>query len=82
MDMDLHEIEQMISLALKAQDSLLGRDTVPAFSKCRRKMRKWVSFCTHDLLKRVRALRAELYPQEFVKAPVLTLVRPQPDQSA
>jgi hypothetical protein len=41
-----------------------------------------LSFCVFDLLKRVEALKASLYPTECAKAPKLTLVRSPPDLSA
>jgi hypothetical protein len=41
-----------------------------------------LSFSVYDILKRVRALRAEMRSPESAKAPVLTLVRSRSDLSA
>ena len=41
-----------------------------------------LSFSVFDLQKRVGALRAEPFPRESAKAPVVTLIRSRPDLSA
>jgi hypothetical protein len=75
----LHEIEQMVLVAIGAQESLMGSDTAPGIFQMPAWDSELLSFSVFDLLKRVRALRADLYPPESAKAPVLTLVRPRPD---
>jgi hypothetical protein len=93
MDMDevdgsLHEIEQMVLVAVNAHESLTGSDTAPGFFQLPAEDSELLSFSVYDLLKRVRALRAEMHPPhraampEGAKAPVLTLIRSQPDLSA
>jgi hypothetical protein len=78
-DCSLHEIEQMLLFALKAQDSFLGGDTARhGFFQIPAEDAELLSFSVHDLLKRVRALRADIYPPERAEARVLTLVRGTP----
>jgi hypothetical protein len=61
-DGSLHEIEQMVLVALNAHLSLEGSDTAPGFFQMPAEDSELLSFSVHDLLKRVRALRAELFP--------------------
>jgi hypothetical protein len=81
-DTSLHEIEQMVLVAVGAQESLFASDTAPGFFQMPKPDCEMLSFSVFDILKRVRSLRSELYPRESAKVPVLTLVRPQPDLSA
>jgi hypothetical protein len=59
----------------------MGSDTAPGFFQMPAEDSGLLSFSVYDLLKRVRALRAELQPPESAKAPVLTLIRRTPDLS-
>ena len=81
-DGSLHEIEQMVLVAVNAHESLMGSDTAPGFFQMPAEDSELLSFSVYDLLKRVRALRAELHQPESAKAPVLTLIRSRPDLSA
>jgi hypothetical protein len=74
-DGSLHEIEQMVLIAVGAHESMMGSDTAPGFFQMPEEDAELLSFSVYDLLKRVRALRAELRAPESAKAPVLTLVR-------
>jgi hypothetical protein len=74
-DVSLHEIEQMALVAVNAHESLVGSDTAPGFFQMPAEEPELLSFSVYDLLKRVRALRAELQPPEAAKARVLTLIR-------
>jgi len=80
-DGSLHEIEQMVLVAVNAHESLSGSDSI-GFFQMPAEDAELLSFSVYDLLKRVRALRAELHQPESAKAPVLTLVRSRPDLSA
>ena len=81
-DGSLHEIERMVLVAIGAQESLMGSDTSPGFFQMPAQDSELLCFSVFDLLKRVRALRAEMHPPEAAKAPVLTLIRSRPDLSA
>jgi hypothetical protein len=73
-DCSLHEIEQMVLVAVGAHESL-SSDTTPGFFQMPEEDSELLSFSVYDILKRVRALRAELQPPEAAKASVLTLIR-------
>ena len=86
MDMDqidgaLHEIQQMVLVAIGAQESLMGGDAAPGLFQMPAQDAEMLGFSVFDILKRVRALRESLYQPEPAKAPVLTLIRSQPDLS-
>jgi hypothetical protein len=81
-DLTLHEIEQMTLVAINAHESLVGSDTAPGFFQMPAQDSELLSFSVFDILKRVRALRAELHPRESAKAPVLTLIHSRPNLSA
>jgi hypothetical protein len=66
----LHQIEQMALVAVKVHESLTGSDTAPRFFQMPAEDSELLSFSIYDLLKRVRALRAELEPPESATAPV------------
>jgi hypothetical protein len=74
-DGSLHEIEQMVLVAVNAHESLLGSDTAPGFFQMPAEDSNLLSFSVYDLLKRVRALRAELRSPESTNPPVLALIR-------
>jgi hypothetical protein len=78
----LFEIEQMVLVAVSAQESLFASDTDSEIFQMPKPDCEMLSFSVFDILKRVRSLRSELYPWESAKVPVLTLVRPLPDLSA
>jgi len=65
----------MALVAVNAHESLMGSDTTPGFFQMPEEDSELLSFSVYDLLKRVRALRAEMRSPESAKAPVLTLVR-------
>jgi hypothetical protein len=71
----LHEIEQMVLVAVNDHESLLGSDTAPGFFQMPAEDSNLLSFSVYDLLKGVRALRAELRSPESANPPVLTLIR-------
>jgi hypothetical protein len=71
-DNSLHKIEQMVLVAVNAHESLMGSDSAPGFFQMPAEDSELLSFSVYDLLKRVRALRAELQHPETAKAPVLS----------
>ena len=75
LDNALHEIAQMVLVAVNAHDTLMASDSAPGFFQIPEKESELLSFSVYDLLKRVKALRAELKAPESAKAPVLTLNR-------
>jgi hypothetical protein len=81
-DLSLHEIEQMVLVSLGAQESIFGSDARPGFFEMPEADAEMLAFAILDLQKRVKALRADLYPRESAKAPVLTLIPSRPDLSA
>jgi hypothetical protein len=82
LDNALHEIEQMVLVAVNAHESLMASDSDPGFFQIPEGESELLSFSVYDLLKRVRALKADLRQPESAKAPVLTLIRPRPNLSA
>jgi hypothetical protein len=82
-DYALHEITQMVLVAIGAHESLMGMEADPGIFQMPARDAEMLSFSVFDLQKRVEALRASLYPAaQLAKAPVLTLVRSVPDLSA
>jgi hypothetical protein len=75
LDNALHEIEQMVLVAVGAHESLMASDSAPGFFQIPEEESELLSFSVYDLLKRVRALKAELRQPESAKVPVLTLIR-------
>jgi hypothetical protein len=60
-DLTLHEIEQMVLVALGAHESLVSSDTAPGFSQMPAADSEMLSFSLFDLQKRVEALRAAIW---------------------
>lgn len=73
-DLALHEIEQMVLVAINADEGCVGSDTASGFFQLPAQDAELLCFSLFDIQKRVRALREELNPPERAKAPVLTLI--------
>jgi hypothetical protein len=60
LDNALHEIEQMVLVAVGAHESMRCSDSAPGFFQIPEEESELLSFSVYDLLKRVKALRADL----------------------
>lgn len=73
----LHEISMMVSVLLGAKESLRATGTTPRVFQMPDEAGELLCFSIYDIDKRVKDLKAGLFPQESAKAPVLTLVPPR-----
>lgn len=73
-DSVLLEIQQMCLVAIGAHESLMASDTVPGVFQMSSDDAEMLSFSVYDLLKRIKALRADLFPPRS-DCTVLTIVR-------
>ena len=75
-DLALHEISMMVSVALGAAETLQATDTAPRFFQMPDEAGELLSFSVFDIDKRVKALKAALYPRGVLNPRgVLSLVR-------